>query len=148
MFLRKMIFKQLSQRGSQLTRPFASRTGRNFFATSCAILGVFANSRGLANSHGGLITTPRAGFVTFHAGLDVSAILKTLPMDKIYNLSVVLYASSLLNDSELYKKALAEITAQLEKEPNSSFKAWMVARVLLAAENVDDETVVEKTRRH
>ncbi len=73
------------------------------------------------------------------------AILKT---------SVVLYASSLLNDSEIYAKALSEINAQLEKEPHNSRKAWMLGRLLLAKKNkidhmkgeMKDKTVDEETR--
>ncbi len=146
MFLRKMISKQLAARGPQFTRPFTSRAGLNLFATSCAILGVFATSRGLANCHSALMT-PSAGFVTSHAGLDVPAMLKTLKTDSTYNSSVVLYAASLLHDSELYKKTLAEFNIQLKKEPNNSFKAWMLGRLVGAAENINDKKAVKKAQR-
>lgn len=140
MFLRRMAKQFFSTRGTQLIRPFTSRAGYRVLATSSsAMLGLFATSRAL-------MTTPHAGSDTFRTRLDVSAILKTLKTDDAYNSSVLLYAASLLNDSELYSKASSEMDKHLKNAPVNSFMAWMFGRELLAAQNMNKTAAVEKLR--
>lgn len=75
---------------------------------------------------------------------SVKDTLTELKTDSAYNASVVLYASALLMKKKRYAEALNAIKDQLAKNPNDSFKAWMLGRVVLAATHFGDTATVDE----
>lgn len=77
----------------------------------------------------------------FRPAKDTLSELKT---DSAYNSSIVLYASALLMKKKRYIAALNAIKDQLATQPNDSFKAWMLGRVVLAATHFGDKATVDE----
>lgn len=74
--------------------------------------------------------------------IDPAATLAELKTDSAYNSSVVLFAAALLKNEKRYKEALTAIQEQLKED--TSFKAWMLGRIVLAATHMDDKETIAK----
>jgi hypothetical protein len=67
--------------------------------------------------------------------------------DQAYPLSLPLIASAQLGDSAVYRTVLAEMQAALGKIANAdAFKAWMLGRILFAANSIHDAATVKSVQ--
>lgn len=71
---------------------------------------------------------------------------ETADKNDAYSLSMPLLASAELGHLLIYRTLLPEMQAALNRLPNDARKAWLLGRVLSAAESVNDKATANKAR--
>lgn len=66
--------------------------------------------------------------------------------EDIYSLSVPLIAAAQQGDERLYKNLLTKMNDAMNKTEASTFKTWILGRVLLAADSMNDTNTVQVTQ--
>lgn len=80
---------------------------------------------------------------------DVQNIIAELSnvKDEAYLLSVVLIANALQGDEKAYRNLLNKIQKALDKMADSAFKAWILGRILLAADCMNDNKTIDDVKK-
>lgn len=109
---------------------------------------VMSNSTWANTLYSGETIMKNLGKMDYVNKAEVSADIKKLAEGKedIYSLSIPLIASAQQGDKEFYAVVLAKMNAAMAKTEDSPFKAWILGRVLLAADSIGDQTTINDTQ--
>jgi hypothetical protein len=77
---------------------------------------------------------------------SIKQLYLTSDSNDAYSLSIPLIASAQQGDKKIYVAVLKKIQTALNKMPNDYFKAWILGRVLLAADSMVDKATLAMTK--